>query len=288
MSFSVITGGTCGSNPSIHEGRPHLTTSFGITHGTDGIIIDNGSGVQNVVRYLQKNNVERVFMLQSHLHADHTDGLPQNSYLFQNKVKVQGIWAPVCEGADFVTVWGQRFAPHIWPVRPETFGIGMPTLYPLTANLENSQFLPLGITAIRLNHPGGAVAYRIPHKRGDIVIATDHEPTKETNESYASFVSGARLLIADLQYRDSEYQGEVGIGGGPAMKRVGWGHATPKLLAAALAGCQPLPKEICITHHDPNRSAGDLDDFSGEVFKSFDGLGINVTSFADDGEIDEL
>jgi len=171
MQLSIISGGTCGSNPSTHAGRPRLTTSFGIIRGTDGIIIDNGSGVQNVVRHLQKEKVERVLMLQSHLHADHTDGLPQNSYLFQNKVPVMGIWVPKCEGADFRTVWEQRFTPHIWPVRPETFGIAMPAQYTLGSDLSNVGFLPLGITTLRLNHPGGSVAYRIPHERGQLDTA---------------------------------------------------------------------------------------------------------------------
>ncbi len=285
MRLTLISGGSCGSNPSIYEGRPRLTTSFGVIRGTDGIVIDQGSGIQHVAnRFMSDGKIERIFILQTHLHDDHVCGIPYNKLLTQDKIPMVGIWAPRCAGTSFDRVWDDRRGQHNWPVR----GADIPRH---NFNLDDDEprlILPLGITIQRLNHAGGSVAYRIPHERGDIVIATDHEPTSDTNAAYASFVSGARLLVADLQYRDSEYEGQIGIGDGPAMKRTGWGHATPTLLARALVGCDPLPQEIWITHHDPNRPGRDWDEFADEVFKYFKDLKINVSAFASDDEIEEI
>jgi len=265
--LGFIAGGTCGSNVSPHQDRrSRLTTSFGIVRDTVGIIIDNGHGVQNVVAYLKKSGINSIIMLQTHLHADHTDGLPQNSFLFSKDSPVLGVFAPTCEGATFNTVLEQRFAPHIWPVRPEMFGIPMPTLNRLDSQGYDGQ-LPHWLTTLPLKHPGGAMAYRISHKKGDIVIATDHEIglDPEHDKKYTEFVSGAVALVADVQYRTSEHKGEVGIGGGPAMSRKGWGHSTDWLFAQAVSFCDNRPKNLFITHHDPQRPQDDLDSFLDEI-----------------------
>lgn len=262
--ITFIAGGTCGSAISpLANRKSRLTTSFGLVHGTVGIIIDNGFGVQNVVRHLKAAHVERVIVLQTHLHADHTDGLPQNAFFFQKEVPVE-VFAPICEGANFRMVWEQRFASHVWPVRPEQFG-ALCIVHNLKENGQHPE-LPYWIRTFRLNHPGGALAYRIAHDNGDIVVATDHELGYEHNDrAYSEFVDGARVLVADVQYMSREYFGEIGIGGGPPIKRVGWGHSTEENFARTIAMCRRKPKYLMVTHHDPMRNQHDLDSFISVV-----------------------
>lgn len=262
--LSIIAGGTCGSYPSPHNDRTsRLTTSFGIVRDKLGIVVDNGSGVSNVVRFLEQSEIEALLILQTHLHGDHTSGLPQNTFLFQKKIPVLGIYAPKCCGKDIGDVWNNVFDKVNWPVRPEDFGIEHKFL-----TLAGGGIVPIPgydtfLSTCVLAHPGGSLAYRIAHEKGDIVIATDHEPglDAEIDERYVKFVSGAHTLIADVQYSLREYKGIVGINGGTATSRRGWGHGTPEALFQSLQACEEMPLLLGITHHDPNRTGEGLGQF---------------------------
>ncbi len=139
-----------------------------------------------------------------------------------------------------------------------------------------------------LPHPGGAVAYRFTFPFGAVVIATDAELVDgELRRMYAKFVSGARYLYVDMQYRDAEYEGKVGICGGPAMSRVGWGHSTPRLIRETLELCPTKPRTVLIGHHDPNRTDGDLCLFEAETRDHLSSLGVEVR-FAKEGDAFEI
>jgi hypothetical protein len=123
------------------------------------------------------------------------------------------------------------------------------------------------VHTLPLQHPGGCVGYRfeIPGV-GGIVIATDYEPDPEPNPDVVNLFDGAALVLADMQYRDAEYRGEIAIGENAArpMNRQGWGHATPDLLMPILTACPRLPKRVRIVHHDPKRPDTDLQLFCDE------------------------
>lgn len=276
-TLQVIAGGTCGTCVSpLQDRKSRLTTSFGIVIDQMGIIIDHGYGILNVVPEFRRRNVENVIILQTHFHMDHIAGLSMNPYFFDRHLKSLSVWAP--GRAGFNDAFDQAFSEQRWPLCPPR-----PNIHHFM-DLLDPDSLPFGIRAFALNHPGGSVAYRIPHPSGDVVIATDHEPNGITDASYARFVSGAGLLIADIQYRQSEYDGEVGIGGAEALSRRDWGHATPELLLEVLGKCEQLPRTLWVTHHDPMRPERDLCRFFEEVDTVFGNAGVSEIGFIEDGD----
>ena len=257
--YELIIGGCSGTNAPAHA-RPyfgHLTTSFGLLDRTikQGIVIDNGTGVQVVAKEMLKAGVTKTTILQTHCHLDHTEGLQLNSLLFGKTL--QEIIAPDFEGMrPFPNIFAERFNPSAWPVCPETFGIKHHfSLFkaPLGLKINGNVW----VNTLNLSHPGGAVAYRFDIA-GGIVIATDNELANDDfRRKFADFVSGATLLVADCQYTDGEYEGKVALGG-QFLSHVGWGHSTPLMLAETLKHCRLTPKEVWLTHHDPSRTDNEL------------------------------
>jgi hypothetical protein len=160
-----------------------------------------------------------------------------------------------------------RFCAGYWPVT-------LDLLDSVGARRAYHQFVPgaafaldeITVRTLPLRHPGGCVGYRfeIPGV-GVVVIATDYEPSLDSDQNVVDFFDGAMLLLADMQYRDAEYRGEMAIGDfGAAMSREGWGHATPDRLLPLLKACPRLPQRVRVVHHDPKRPDTDLQLFCDE------------------------
>ena len=278
-------GGCSGSSSPIPARREfgNLTTALGISCGNQALFVDNGSGIPKVSKFLLDNGAESVCGLQTHYHQDHKLGIQNNSLLFRKNL-VHEIFAPKLCKKSFQQIMLDDFGTETWPVSPEMFGCiaDVREFYPGQA---------LGtvwnIRTLLLDHPGGSVMYRIATPDGDVVVATDNEPKEEHMGLMAEFISGCQLLYFDLQYRKSEYEGETGICGTPAMSRKNWGHGTPEMLGGLLSRCQILPSLIMVGHHDPSRTDGDLFVFEHEVIKPLSNYPSKI-SFAREGEAVEL
>lgn len=273
--YELLVGGCSGSNTPAHS-RPnfgHLTTSFGLLDRKNkrGIIIDNGTGVQLVAKEMLKSDVVETTIFQTHFHSDHLEGLQLNGLLFGKTV--QEIVVPRFKGMkEFKQILEERFDPTAWPVSPKTFGFTHPIMTftakePFLSRIRGNVF----VKTLPLNHPGGCVGYRFETPDETIVIATDNElgyyydSFSELRRLYGLFVSGADVLIADVQYTDDEYKGKVELGG-LTSSRTGWGHSTPVMLAETLRHhCPKSPKEIYLTHHDPSRTDDELFDFADKA-----------------------
>ncbi len=246
-----IERGDCGS----------LTTALGIAVGEFGYAIDNGTGASNVALFLGHKGVKTVRVLQTHLHDDHVQGITGNKH-WMRKGYIDGIYAPKI-GRGFETVFGEKFSPESWPVSPAMFGAKHRFIDIVPG--ESIVDLPQ-VKTLALNHPGGCVGYRIPTLDGDVVITTDVELARpEDKEAWQKFVRGAALVYVDVQYRDDEYLGKIGIGTGPAIPRAGWGHSTPSMVLECLKGMTERPFKVLIGHHDPDRDEKDLFHFEKEM-----------------------
>ena len=133
--------------------------------------------------------------------------------------------------------------------------------------------------------PGFSAAFRIETPRGAIVIATDHEIGEDPEyiRAFADFISGAKILYHDMQYRRFEFDGTAAICSGKPAARKGWGHSTPDMLYQALCRCKEPVKQVILGHHDPERDVLDLTMFEEEVVTHFGPLG-QKTAFAREGK----
>jgi phosphoribosyl 1,2-cyclic phosphodiesterase len=98
-----------------------------------------------------------------------------------------------------------------------------------------------------LNHPGGAVAYRVEHEGRTACYVTDTEHVPGSpDRNVLELIAGADLVIYDCTYTDEEYQ-----------RFQGWGHSTwqegVRLCEQAGAG------RLIAFHHDPDHDDEAMD-----------------------------
>jgi len=103
-----------------------------------------------------------------------------------------------------------------------------------------------GVRALALNHPGGALAYRIAGPAGDLVYATDHEfGDPAFDEPLAAFVSGASAVVLDAHFTPDE-----------TPRYRGWGHGDWRQ-CAEFAAAHDIGA-LYLFHHKPGRTDDEL------------------------------
>lgn len=104
---------------------------------------------------------------------------------------------------------------------------------------ETTKLGDIEVSSMSLNHPGGALGYRVWHGSLSVCYITDveHSPGR-IDATLADFIRDTDLLIYDSTYTDEEFP-----------KFCGWGHSTwQEAIRVADAG---HAKQVAIFHHDP-------------------------------------
>ena len=168
---------------------PCLEVRDEATGGT--LVFDAGSGMVGLGERLEGPPRELPIVL-THYHWDHIQGLPFLSQLYRPGWR-PCIHAPVFEARD--TAWVETiFQSPFFPVPYER----LPNR-PVVRLIEATTLRVGGfdLTCLPLNHPGGALAYRVKGTTGDLVYATDHEfGDPAYDEPLAEFARGASAIIA--------------------------------------------------------------------------------------------
>jgi phosphoribosyl 1,2-cyclic phosphodiesterase len=108
-----------------------------------------------------------------------------------------------------------------------------------------------------LNHPNGAMGYRVTWQGHTVFYCTDTEHLPDRpDENVLHLAREADILIYDAMYTDEEYNN-------PKSPKVGWGHSTWQegVKVAQAAGV----KRLAIFHHEPNHSDDFLDQIETQV-----------------------
>lgn len=224
------------------------TTCLQITAGSgETVIIDAGTGIRRLGKFLQEKNITRYFMLMTHCHWDHLLGFPffkpllhsQNQLIIQNRTVGQ---------ATLKDVFEQMMSPPFFPVR----------LTDLQADIQfdsglNDSFNigSLEIDCIPNSHSAGTLGYRFKENGSTFVFLTDNElgfdhPQSRGTEAYRQFSLNADMLIHDAEYTKDEY-----------LYRKGWGHSSiPHVLDLAL---KADVGQLGLTHLNQDRTDMEMD-----------------------------
>lgn len=215
------------------------------------LTLDAGSGIVGLNDVLPRDRTEASVLL-THFHWDHIQGLPFFAPFYQPGVTAT-IWAPnlkTIEDGWMETIFKSPFFPVPYDHLPSR-----PSITLLDAGTHTIEGFAIRTT--RLNHPGGAFAYRITGDTGDLVYATDHEfGNPEIDEALEDFAAGARLLIIDSHFTPSE------IG---AYK--GWGHSDWATCATFAARANV--DRLWLFHHKPGRTDVELTEIEADARRIF-------------------
>ncbi|UMY17165.1 MBL fold metallo-hydrolase [Methylobacterium organophilum] len=244
LRFWGVRGSTPVSGPDTVEFGGN-TPCLEIRCGERLFVLDAGSGLGAFGRECTGPLPQDIDLLFSHLHLDHTAGLPFFKPAVFDADRTIRTYCGNLDGACAGEALGRMFAPPLFPI----------TLDVLPCRIEHHGFKagePLvfadgsRVDTILLNHPQGSVGYRFEHAGKRLCVISDIEHTDPwPDPSLRAFVEGADLLVYDGMFTESEYP-----------RCCGWGHSTwqkgVELAKAADA------KALAIIHLHPAHSDAQL------------------------------
>jgi phosphoribosyl 1,2-cyclic phosphodiesterase len=215
------------------------------------LILDAGSGIVgvNLAAYGEPRAVSLVL---THYHWDHLLGLPFFGGLYQPGWQMN-MFTPSLESHDpgwLDTIFKSPFFPVPYQHLPNR---------PTVLMVEPGPVKVPGfeVTALALNHPGGALAYRIKGATGDFVYATDHEfGNAAFDEPLAAFARGAKVVALDAHFTPEEL-----------TRFKGWGHSDWRQCAEFAA--ENEIGGLWLFHHKPGRTDEELVAIGVEARKIF-------------------
>ena len=247
--LSVKIHGVRGSMPATGKNFSKYggnTTCFEIETADSQIFIDAGTGFISANIYKDK---KKVYLLFTHLHHDHLQGLLFNPKLFIRSQQIL-VTSALMNGASLKQYISEYFSPPFFP--PSVFS----DLNCL--NFEDfdrfiTQTNPdLIVECISLKHPGGAFGYSFETGTGKVVIALDNEFDSDQEKDLISFCGNADILIWDGMYTNEEIR-----------TRRGWGHST--IEQAIYFTKKSNVKKTVICHHSPMRSDAEIDEIGASL-----------------------
>lgn len=261
------------------------------------LIIDAGSGIRELGNLVMARDLPKgklnIEIFLTHTHWDHIMGLPFFAPLYVPGAKVRIYGPPSGEGNSLQEIVGNQFSYHYFPIRHDELAaeIDYMELKEGLYDLHDGLIVKTKL----LNHPVMCLGYRFERKGMVFCSLYDTEPFRnvfiddpanpeysadmhregeliafEENRRLDEFIDRADVVIYDGQYTRKEYE----------SGKIGWGH-TPceyAIAAAARAGV----KRLCLFHHDPMRTDGELDKLTDVLCRHHLTGGMDV-SFAREG-----
>lgn len=240
------------------------------------IVFDAGTGIRALgSRLVQETPAggHRILLFLTHYHWDHIQGLPffEPMYAPGNIIYMHGFKS---ERVSVERALGDQMANPFFPVDPSVMRA---TRNYYNISEETLQFGSACLTSRALNHPQGALGYRLEDGGRVLVYATDHEhgdPTGDRN--VRALAENADVFIYDSQYTPEEY---------PQKK--GWGHSTWE--EGVRIAQEMGVKELVLFHHDPDHDDFAMDSILRDARQhfpsthaAFRGMEIDLASFSDE------
>lgn len=211
------------------------------------IVLDAGTGMRELGIALAAENYQGpIHVFITHPHWDHILGLPFFGPMYAKKSRI--VLHPMSPAAAKRAHSPLLFDGVHFPVRFDD----LPAKIEYVEELCEHRVASARITNIELNHPGGALGFRIDDDDGtSLAYLTDNEldPPRDrltTPAELAAFARGVDLLVHDAQYLPSDM---------PAKR--GWGHSQVQQVLDLARDAEA--RTVALHHHDPDRDDDALD-----------------------------
>ena len=243
--------------------------------GEPPLFFDLGTGARYFGTTLPQDGTFRGTCLLSHLHWDHTQGLPFFSPLLHEGAELH-VYAPAQEdGRSVADVINTVIRPPLFPVTIDQLP-GMVRFHDVAD--EEFRVGSFKVMSRMVPHVGPTLGYRIEWGGRSIAYLSDHQQPHDgsyaVSDGARELIEGVDLLIHDSQYTPSEFE-----------KKATWGHCTIDYAIWLAGHCHA--SRLALFHHDPSRSDVALDEvvrcaaaagarMGVEVFAASEGLVVDL------------
>ena len=234
--------------------------------GQAPIVFDLGTGLRYFGATQPHDGSFRGTCLLSHLHWDHTQGLP-----FFVPILATGstfdIYGPAqADGESVAEVFERMVHPPVFPIALQAFPGTM-----RFHDLADDDF-HIGEVAVKsrlVPHVGPTLGYRLEWNGHSVVYISDHQQPYDgsftASDGALELIDGCDLLIHDSQYTAEEFE-----------RKATWGHCTVDY-AVWLAG-HAGAKRLALFHHDPTRTDDQVDELAARAAVEADRVGVNLVA----------
>lgn len=214
--------------------------------GEHRLLFDAGSGLREAGLQMLEQGLDHVHLFFSHCHYDHIIGLPFFKLIYNPSANVN-IWSGHLAGQMTTRDMVDRFISPPWtPIEIDICKANL-IFHDFQAGDILSPLPGIEIRTFRLNHPGGAIGYRLDWGGKSLALVFDIEHQPGTLDPTAlELMKNADLAVYDAAYTEEEM-----------LKYRGFGHSTweqgVKLAKAAST------RKLVLFHHSPSRTDDELD-----------------------------
>ncbi|MGQ4646717.1 MBL fold metallo-hydrolase [Lyngbya aestuarii] len=226
------------------------------------LIFDGGTGLRMLGKSLQPQLPIEAYWFFTHYHWDHIQGVPFFAPAFV-KGNTFHIYGAAPDGLSLEDHFSEHVLHKNAPVPIKEIQADF-KFYDLTyGNTVNLGEITIETSSTSLNHPNGAIGYRVTWQGHSAVYCTDTEHFPDSiDENVVHLARNADVFIYDAMYTDEQYNN-------PKSPKVGWGHSTWEegVRVAKAAGV----KQLAVFHHEPNHNDDFLDQMAVELKEAFKG-----------------
>jgi phosphoribosyl 1,2-cyclic phosphodiesterase len=250
----VVMCGVRGSTPApgpdfVRYGGNTSCVALAHDGARPSLLLDAGTGLRRVGPLLDGDAFDGAILL-SHLHWDHTHGMPFFPSGDRADARVD-VFLPA--QGDPLAVLSRAMSPPHFPITPDQLN-GRWTFAGLEPGAH--QIEGFSVVAAEIPHKGGRTfGYRVSDGHSTVAYLPDHCPTAlgpgsdglgERHPAVLALAADVDVLIHDAQYTDDEI---------PAKAH--YGHAATSY--AVDLGREAGARRVVLFHHDPGRTDDQID-----------------------------